>query len=631
MTTNNNARLAQAPFFPDTKASAAHQEDDATRGFIATWPNAEVRDANGRVVWTLAGYEFLQDEVAAPTVHPGLWEQARRNMHHGLFEVTERIYQVRGFDLANMTIIEGDKGVIIIDPLTCAETAAAALKLYREQRGERPVTAVIYSHSHVDHFGGVRGVIDEEHAIRNNIPIIAPAGFLWHTVAENMIAGNAMSRRSQFQFGSTLQRGVCAQVDCGLGKTLPHGTITLIPPTRTIEKDRETHVIDGIEIVFALAPESEAPSEMFFFFPQLRALNLAELGQHTMHNLCPLRGAQVRDARLWSRYLDEALHEFAPHADVVYAQHNWPTWGQEKLTQFIAQQRDLYKYVHDQTVRLMNKGQTAIEIAEELRLPPSLAQVTHAQGYYGALVHNVKAVVQHYLGWYDGNPSRLHTLPPVEAGSRYIDYMGGADALLARAQKDFARGEHRWVAEVLSHLVFADPANHAARQLCAASLEQLGFEAESSTWRNAYVLAARELREGVPKAKRRSMSYDLLKAVPMEMFLDCLAIRLVAERAQGQSMQIGWHITDADEHWVLTLGNAALTYRRMESGADADATIAVTRERLVGLLAHDSGVASAIAHGLESGDVAATGDVACVKALMSMLDEFDPMFNVVEP
>ncbi|HSV60183.1 MAG TPA: alkyl sulfatase dimerization domain-containing protein [Variovorax sp.] len=607
------------------------EEDDATRGFIATWPNAEIRGANGRVVWTMAGHEFLEDETPAPTVHPGLWQQARRNMQHGLFEVCPRIYQVRRFDLSNMTIIEGDKGVIIIDPLTCSETAQAALQLYCEQRGERPVTAVIYSHSHADHFGGVRGVIDEEHAVRHNIPIIAPSGFLWHTVAENMIAGNAMSRRSQFQFGPTLARGVCGQVDCGLGKNVPNGTITLIPPTRTIEKDRERHVIDGVEIVFALAPESEAPSEMYFFFPGLNALNLAELGQHTMHNLCPLRGAQVRDARLWSRYLDEAVHEFAPHSDVVFAQHNWPTWGREKLTRFITEQRDLYKYVHDQTVRQMNKGQTAIEIAETMRLPASLAGETHAQGYYGTLVHNVKAVVQHYLGWYDGNPSRLHTLPPVEAGTRYVAYMGGADALLARAQADFEAGEFRWVAEVMSHLVFADPANQPARQLCAAALEQLGFAAESATWRNAYLLAARELRQGVPKAKRRGISYDLLKAVPMEMFLDCLAIRLVAERAAGRSMQIAWHLHDAGEHWLLTLGNATLTYRRVDPATHADASITVTRERLAQLLGHESGIAAAIASGREKGEVRVDGDARCVADLMARLDEFDPMFNVVEP
>jgi alkyl sulfatase BDS1-like metallo-beta-lactamase superfamily hydrolase len=607
--------------------------DPTTRGFIASWPDAEIRDAAGRIVWTLAGYEFLEAEEPAPTVHPGLWAQARRNMAHGLFEVCERIYQVRGFDLANMTIIEGERGVILIDPLTCAETAAAALKLYREQRGERPVTAVIYSHSHVDHFGGVRGVIDEQDAIRRSVPIIAPAGFLWHTVAENMIAGNAMSRRSQFQFGSTLQRGACGQVDCGLGKSLPNGTVTLIPPTRTIEKERERHVVDGIEIVFALAPESEAPSEMFFFFPQLRALNLAELGQHTMHNLCPLRGAQVRDARLWSRYLDEALHEFAPHADVVFAQHNWPTWGQETLTRFIAQQRDLYKYVHDQTVRLMNQGQTAVEIAEVLRLPPELIDVAHAQGYYGTLVHNVKAVVQHYLGWYDGNPSRLHALPPVEAGARYVAYMGGAEALLERAQADFQRGEHRWVAEVTSHLVFADPGNQAARTLCAAALEALGFASESATWRNAYLLAARELRMGVPAARRRSMSFDLLKAMPMEMFLDCLAIRLVAERASGHRMRLAWHIVDAREHWALTLANAALTYRACDAQAagSADASIAVSRDGLAKLLANEAGIAAAIAGGIEAGQIAVDGDAAQVHALLGMLDEFDPMFKVVEP
>lgn len=617
MTTNNSV-----PFSPDP----------VTRGFIATWPNAEVRDATGRIVWTLAGYEFLDDAEPAPSVHPGLWAHARRNLAHGLFQVTERIYQVRGFDLANMTLIEGDKGVVIIDPLTCAETAEAALRLYRAHRGERPVTAVFYSHSHVDHFGGVRGVIDEQDAIRRRVPIIAPAGFVWHTVAENMVAGNAMSRRSQFQFGHTLPRGVCGQVDCGLGKSLPHGTVTLIPPTMTIEKDRERHVIDGVEIVFALAPESEAPSEMFFFFPALRALNLAEIGQQSMHNLCPLRGAQVRDARLWSRYLDEALHEFAPHADVVFAQHNWPTWGQAELSRFIAEQRDLYKYTHDQTVRLMNQGQTAVEIAEVLRLPAELAGATHAQGYYGTLVHNVKAVVQHYLGWYDGNPARLHALPPVDAGTRYVDYMGGAQALMARAQADYERGEHRWVAEVTAHLVFADPTHQGARALCAAALEQLGFASESATWRNAYLLAARELRNGVRTGPRRSLGYDLIKAVPMEMFLDCLAVRLVAERASGQVLRLGWRVTDTGEHWLLSLGNAALTYRRADDADMAlDAAIAVSHEELARLLAHGDGVAAALAAGIAEGRVGVTGDAPRVHAFLAMLEEFAPMFNVVEP
>lgn len=624
--TTNNLLSGQTAWL-----GAGDDVDDAWRGFVATWPQAEIRGADGRIVWTMAGYEFLQDEQPAPTVHPGLWQQARRNLAHGLFKVTERIYQVRGFDLSNMTLIEGERGVIIIDPLTCAETAQAALALYRQQRGERPVTAVIYSHSHVDHFGGVRGVLDEQEAIRQGIPVIAPAGFLWHAVSENMIAGNAMSRRSQFQFGHTLPRGVCAQVDCGLGKNVPHGTITLIPPTRSIEKERERHVIDGVEIVFALAPESEAPSEMFFFFPQLRALNLAEIGQPTMHNLCPLRGAQVRDARLWSRYLDEALHEFAPHADVVFAQHNWPTWGCEAIAGFIAQQRDLYKYTHDQTVRLMNQGRTAVEIAEELRLPPALADVTHVQGYYGSLVHNVKAVVQHYLGWYDGNPVRLHALPPEESGPRYVDYMGGAEALLARAALDFERGEHRWVAEVTSHLVFADPGHQAARALCAKALEQLGFAAESATWRNAYLLAARELRQGVPQLKRRGMSYDLLKVVPMEMFLDCLAIRLVAPRAAGHRLQIAWHLPDLDQHWLLSLDNAALTYRRTDARVAAQASMVVTHARLAELLGHESGIARGIEHGIEQGEIAVEGDLSKVQLLLSMLEEFEPMFNVVEP
>ncbi|MFI5445466.1 alkyl sulfatase dimerization domain-containing protein [Polaromonas sp. UC242_47] len=363
----------------------------------------------------------------------------------------------------------------------------------------------------------------------------------------------------------------------------------------------------------------------------MRALNLAEIGQPTMHNLCPLRGAQVRDARLWSRYLDEALHEFAPHADVVFAQHNWPTWGSEAIASFIAQQRDLYKYTHDQTVRLMNQGHTAVEIAEELRLPPALAEVIHVQGYYGSLVHNVKAVVQHYLGWYDGNPARLHALPPEDSGPRYVAYMGGADALLARATLDFERGEHRWVAEVTSHLVFAEPGHAAARALCANALEQLGFAAESATWRNAYLLAARELRQGVPQTKRRGMSYDLLKVVPMEMFFDCLAIRLVAPRATGHSLQMVWHLPDLDQRWLLSLDHSALTYRRVQAPVAAQATMIVPHARLAELLGHESGIAQAMAQGIEQGNISVEGDLFKVHLLLGMLEEFEPMFNVVEP
>ena len=605
--------------------------ENSQRGFIGTIPDAEILDSKGRPVWTLKDYAFLDDIEPAPTVHPNLWRQARLNMHHGLFKVTDRVYQVRGFDVANVSFIEGDTGVIVIDPLTVAETAAAAIALYRKHRGERPVTALIYTHSHADHYGGARGALDEADAHARNVPIIAPRGFMWHTVSENVIAGNAMMRRGMFQSGLSLPKHVCGQVDCGIGKAIPMGTGTLIPPTMTIENEVETHVIDGVKIVFHLALESEAPSEMFMHFPELRALNTAEIGVQTMHNLCPLRGAEVRDPRMWSRYLDEALDRYAPTADVVFAQHNWPTWGNERIRTYLRQQRDLYKYLHDQTVRLMNHGLTGIEVAEALTLPESIAKTWANRGFYGTLSHNVRAVVQRYLGWYDGNPAHLHLLPPELAGPRYIAYMGGADTVLDKARADFARGEYRWVAEVTNHLVFADPANQAARALCADALEQLGFAAESSTWRNAYLLGAQELRKGAPRIRRRHVSRDLVSALPIELLLDYLAVRLNSEKADGMQISIEWTHADTGETWAMRLENATMTYLPGESRGKPDARLSLTRAGLAALQTGDGTLAQNLAQLVEQGTVAVEGDLASVIKLFEMFEEFDPMFNVVEP
>lgn len=613
-------------------ADAQTQLDNARRGFIATWPDAEIRDARDRVVWSMADYAFLDDPQPAPTVHPNLWRHAQLNAIHGLFKVTERVYQVRGFDVANISFIEGDTGVIIIDPLTVAETAAAALKLYREHRGNRPVTGVMYTHSHTDHFGGARGVIDEQDAIARRVPIIAPKGFMWHVVSENLLAGNAMGRRAMFQFGSSLPRSSCGHVDCGMGKAIPNGTQTLLPPTLTIEQETETHVIDGVEIIFHLALESEAPSEMFMHFPTLRALNTAEIGVQSMHNLCPLRGAQVRNARLWSRYLDEALDRYAPTADVVFAQHNWPTWGNETIRGYLRQQRDLYKHLHDQTLRMMNHGLTGVEAAEAMTLPPSLAQPWANHGFYGTISHNVKSIVQQYLGWYDGNPAHLHLLPPEQSGPRYVEYMGGADALLARARADYARGDHRWVAEVSNHLVFAQPDNAEARALCADALEQLGFATESATWRNAYLLGAQELRKGVLNVRRRNISRDMVSALPLELLLDYFAVRLDAQRAQGVEMTIEWVNPEAGERWAMRLENATMTYLpgAVRGGAPT-ARVSLGREALAALQMDRDGMAPAFERLAAEGAIAVEGDVAAVVRLLGMLEDFHPMFNVVEP
>ncbi|CAB3793878.1 Putative alkyl/aryl-sulfatase YjcS [Paraburkholderia caffeinitolerans] len=643
----SNSAVSQPAIIPQpghfaTKATlAAHEralrelppadpidEAEARRGFIGTIPDAEVRDAYGRLVWSLADYAFLDDPQAPATAHPALWRQARLNATHGLFEVTERIYQVRGFDLSNMTIIEGDTGLIIIDPLSSRETAQAALELYLAHRPKREVAAVIYSHSHTDHYGGVKGVISESDVRAGKVQVIAPDGFMEEAVSESILAGTAMARRGQFQFGHTLARNACCQIDAGLGKTVPRGALTLIEPTLLIREESETHVIDGIEIVFQLTPDSEAPAEMHFFFPQLRALNLAENGTKTLHNLCPLRGTKVRNAQLWSRYLGRSLERYAPHADVAFAQHHWPTWGTGRITMFLEQQRDLYKFLHDQTLRLMNHGLTAPEIAERMRLPDSLAAQWHAHGYYGTVSHNVKAIYQHYLSWYDGNPSNLHALPPEMSAPRYVEYMGGAQAMLERARRDFERGEYRWVAQVMNHLVFAQPTLHEARELGAAALEQMGFQAESATWRNAFLLGARELREGLgdmPSYGKRSA--DMVSALTDEMFFDYLAMRIDGFKAQALDVRVAWRFTDTDRHYALTMKHGALTCSTTAHTLSPHVTVTMTRDALNRILIGQTGFAEMIG----SEEIHLDGDASVFLTMLGMLDTFDGRFNIVEP
>ena len=619
---SNQAVLAALPF-DDTQ-----DFEDARRGFIGSLPEVEVRNAQGRVVWSLREYAFLAEATAPPTVNPSLWRQARLNMHHGLFQVTERVYQVRGFDISNMTLLEGDAGIIVIDPLISTEVARAGLELYRAHRGARPVTAVIYSHSHVDHYGGVRGVVDEDDVRAGRVDVWAPDRFMQEVVSENVIAGTAMVRRAQFQFGATLPKGPRGQVDAGLGKVTSRGTVTLIPPTRTIAERIETHVIDGIEIVFQLTPEAEAPAEMHMFYPALRALNLAENATHNLHNTYPIRGAQARDANAWAKYLNEARDRFGRHAEVAFAQHHWPVWGNPRLLDFLARQRDLYKYLHDQTARLMNHGLKAVEIAERLALPASQARTWHVRGYYGTVSHNAKAIYQRYLGWYDANPANLNPLPPLERGRKYVEYMGGADAVIAKARADFAKGEYRFVAEAMSHVVFADPANVEARQLGADALEQLGYAAESATWRNAYLLGALELRQGAATtAARAPVSPDVVRAMSLDLFFDYLGVRLNGDKAEGRRLVINWVFSDLDRGYVLNLEHCALTYLADRQSDPADATVTLARATLNRLVLRELTVADGVEHGL----LAVTGDAAKVIELFDLLDDFALTFDVVEP
>jgi alkyl sulfatase BDS1-like metallo-beta-lactamase superfamily hydrolase len=601
--------------------------DDASRGFLGTRENAKITSDAGRTVWNLEPYGFLSDEEAPPTVDPSLWRQSRLNMNHGLFEVVPGVYQVRGLDIANMTLIEGERGVIVVDTLTSIEGARAAIELYFEHRGRRPVAAVIFTHTHTDHWGGARGVIDDA-MLASGVPIIAPDLFMEHAVSENIIAGPAMLRRAQYQFGPFLKKGPRGQVDCGLGKSMAAGSVALLRPTDLIKATGDKRTIDGVEFEFQMAPNSEAPAEMHFFIPRYKLLNLAENCTHNFHNLLPFRGADVRDALAWSKYLGEALQLWGGKAEALCGQHHWPVWGAERVDTMIRQQRDLYKFAHDQTLRLLNHGLTAAEIAETIRLPKSLDGAWHARGYYGHIRHNVKAIYQKYLGWYDANPANLDPLPPVEAGKKFVEYMGGADAILGRAKKDFDQGEFRFIAQALSHLVFAEPDNAAARALLADTFEQLGYLAESSTWRNAYLFGAQELRQGIPNAPARpSMPRETLAALRTGQLWDMLGVRLNGPKAEGKTIVLNWVFTDTNERFALTLENCALTYAEGVQAPDADASFTLPRSLLDEVIAKHATFPEAMA----AGKITFNGNPIKLGELMALMDEFPRMFEIVEP
>ncbi|MGB9380043.1 alkyl/aryl-sulfatase [Candidatus Binatus sp.] len=618
----NRAAIAQVPL------ADRQSFEDARRGFIEALGDKLITRPDGRLVWTLQGYEFLESELAPDSVHPGLWRHARVNMANGLYRVTDRVYQLRGFDVSNMTIIEGDTGLIVIDPLISTEVAKAAMELYLKHRPHKPVVAVIYSHSHVDHFGGVRGIVSADEVAAGKVTIWAPAGFMAAAVGENVIAGNAMLRRALFQFGAMLPRGERGQVDTGLGKSVSLGTVTLIPPTNLIEKPLETHRIDGVEIVFELTPDAEAPAELIMYYPDLRVLNMTEITTQNFHNLLPMRGALVRDSLSWSKYIGGALHRYGATSEILIAQHNWPVWSGERVRGFLRKQRDAYKFVHDQTVRLMNYGYVGAEIAEMVKLPASLNNEWSAHSFYGNLKHNIRAIYQRYLGHYDGNPANLDALPPVEAARKSVEYMGGADAVLKKAREDYARAEYRWVAQVASQIVFADPANRDARELAADAFEQLGYQSESATARNAYLQGAFELRNGVPNLPAGSgAAPDIIRSLPLDMYFDFMAVRLNGDKAAGQTMVLNWRFTDSNQNYVLNLENSALTFVEDMQADDADATLTLTRATLDEISLRKTTFASA----LQSGQIAIAGKKEKLAELLEMLDDFPIRFAVVEP
>ena len=586
-------------------------------------------DVHGHAILDTADWDFLDDEAAPPTVNPSLWRQARLNREHGLYELRPGLYQVRGYDISNISLVEGETGWIVIDPLTSTETAQAAMDLVREHLGDRPVTAVIYTHSHLDHFAGLAGVIDLDELAERQVPIVAPKGFLEEAVSENVIAGPAMSRRAGYMYGHHLPRGPRGQVDCGLGRSIPIGSVSLVGPTHEIAATGEELTLDGVRIVFQFTPDAEAPAEMMFHFPELRALCAAENCTSVMHNVYTLRGAQVRDALAWSKYINEALRLFGDSSDVVFASHNWPRFGAEDVREYLRTQRDTYRYLHDQTMRLANRGLVMTEIAEELDLPPSLAGEFGNRGYYGTVNHNAKAVYQRYLGWFDGNPANLHPLPPEPAAVRYVEYMGGAAAVLERAREDFDAGDYRWVAQVVNHVVFAEPGNREARELQADALEQLGFQAESGPWRNFYLTGAHELRRTSAPPRMGPggrQAAALLRAMTVEMIFDLLGVRLDGPRADGESIAIGWRFPDIGEEWTLRLEHSALSsWPALDD--DVDATITMSRTTLTSVLSDPASMGAAVG----DGSITIDGDAGTLGRLFALLEQPDPGFNIVEP
>ena len=620
-TEQRNARVKDELPFSDEQGFV-----DCRRGLIASDPDLRVQNAKGDFIWNQPAYGFIKDE-APSSVNPSLWRQARLNHIHGLFKVTEGIYQLRGFCLSNMTIIEGKTGWIIVDPLTTRETAARAFAFAGQHLKKRPITAIIYTHNHIDHFGGVLGVISPEAAAKGEVRIIAPRGFTKAATSENIISGIAMARRAEYMYGRHLLPSKRGHVDNGLGKATPFGTFGILAPQEWVDRTPQEMVIDGVRFVFQYAPESEAPAELTFYLPDLKAFCGAEVVSHNMHNLYTLRGTKIRDALKWSGYIHQAMELFGD-AEIYFGCHHWPIWGNKRIIDFLKKQRDLYKYIHDQTMRLANAGYTPREIAEKIALPESLRTFFPNRGYYGSLAHNSKAVYQAYLGWYDANPANLNPLPPKDAALRYVKFMGGADQVLAKAGESFNKGEYRWVAEVLNHLVFAQPDNAQAKALLARTYDQLGYQSECATWRNVYLSAAHDLRHGTPEqGLSLADMYEVLKLTPLPYFFDSMAVRLNGPEADGKKMVINVIFTDINESYVLTLENAVLHHRAAPPDPEADATIRVTHDLFLRMLTGLSGIKDTIL----SDDIKTSGNRMDLIRFLLLFDKPEANFNIVTP
>ncbi len=598
----------------------------ADRGFIATLDNPKITDDAGKVAFDLSSYGFLKGD-APESANPSLWRQAQLITKSGLYKVADRIYQVRGFDVSTVSFIVTDKGYIVVDPLTTVEVAKAALGLVKKHVGDKPVLAVVYSHSHGDHFGGVAGVTTEEDVKAGRVKVIAPEGFMEHAISENVIAGPAMTRRARFQFGITLPRGPEGEMTSGLGPGISTGSISLIAPTDIVSKTGQEMTIDGVKLVFQVTPGTEAPAEMNFFLPQFRALFMAENANATMHNLLPARGALVRSAKDWADYLTQSIRLYADQSDVMFAAHGIPRFGTPVIKDFLTKHRDAYKYLHDQTVRLMNNGLTAAEIAETLQLPEVLAKEWYNRGYYGTMSHNSKAVYQRYIGWYDANPASLNALPPVAAATHYVDAMGGADAVIAKADAAIKASEYRWAAMLLNNVVFADAQNTKAKDMLAGVYTQLGYRAEAGTWRNIYLTGAQELRHGVVDAGIQRISLALIRATPTTMMLDFAAVRFNAERATGKSFKINFVLSDVSEKHLITVENGVLIHEEGFQDPKADATVTMKRSDMLETLL--AGVPLTLKQA--TGAIKSTGRSDAYGELVGLIDPVQQNFNVVTP
>ena len=622
------------PVADDDTAGALDWDDRqdfefATRGLIDRPDRVVVKDDTGKPVWDTDWFaDQGLDRPAPATVNPSLWRQARLNSQYGLYKVAERIYQVRGYDLSNLSIIVGDTGYIVVDPLITAEVAAAAMELVYRHLPRNPVVAVIYSHSHADHFGGVKGVASSDDVAAGKTRIIASSGFMEFAVSENVLAGNVLSRRAAYMFGSLLPKNEHGNVGVGLGKGISSGTVTLIPPTDIIAEDEVEMEIDGLTFQFVNTPFAEAPAEMMFYLPQLKAFYAAEEANATLHNLYTLRGAQVRDALLWSQYLQQAARTMPADVEVLFGGHHWPRWERGNIVDYLRLQADVYKYIHDQTLRLANHGYTMTEIAEQLELPDGIGKAWFNRGYYGSVNHNVKAVYQKYLGWFDGNPANLHPLPPEAAATRYVAFMGGADAVIAKARQAFDERDYRWVVEVTNHVIFADPENRDARELQAAAMEQLGYQAESGPWRNFYLTGASELRNGVVGgASPRTTSADMINALTIDRFFDYLAVRLNGPKAAAADIDLNFRFRDSGDDYAVAVRHGVLNYTANELHDDPAATVSLDRRGLIAMALLGTSPRDLVA----AKQIEVDGDPQQLAAFFALLDSFEFWFDIVTP